>query len=167
MFEATGSRELTAMVLAIKAANRDLKRQIMKTMRDTMNPVWKEAVASNITWAMETKMIMPSTLIKAGNPPVLQAAASKRATTKGKRMIPDRDWAGYEYGGDPNKFVRYERKNRTSSGYHVVKRRTQAHLRPRRKAGYVIGPAVAETAPRLMSLAVQSVVRTYMDILDR
>lgn len=166
MFRAEGSRELRAMVLAIKAADRDLKRAITARMRETMNPVWKSAVAENVTWGMETKMIVPGTLIKAGNPPVLQAAASKRATTKGKRLVPDRDWAGFEYGGDRGAYARYERKNRSGSGYHTVRRRTMAHLRPRRRSGYVIGPAVAATAPRLMALAVQSVARTYMDILN-
>lgn len=166
MFSAQNSRELRAMVLAMKAANRSMKSEITKRMRETMNPVWKSAVASNITWGMETRMLNPGTLIKAGNPPMLQAAASKRPTTKGKRLVPDRDWPGYEYGGDPGKYSRYERKNRTTGGYHVVKRRTQAHLRRRKAGGYVIGPAVAETAPRLVALAVQSVVQIYMKILD-
>lgn len=153
------------MALAIKTANRDMKRTINARMRETMNPVWRRSVAEQVTWDMERRVLNAGVRVAAGNPPTLQGATSRRRV--GRSLIPANDWPGFEYGADRNQFARYERRNRSGGGYHTVKRRTQRHLRPRRRAGYVFGPAVAETLPRLASLAVQSVVRTYMDILDR
>lgn len=165
MLSVHGSRELRAAVLAVKVASRDLRKELNRVARETMSPVWQRAVAENITWAMETRVLMPSTLIKAGNPPVLQGAGSRRKV--GRSIIPTSDWPGFEYGGDPSAYSRYERRNRTSGGYHVVERRTMRHLRRRSRSGYVFGPAVREVVPRLASLWVQTVVRTYMNALDQ
>lgn len=165
MLSTRDSRELRAMVLAIKTANRDMRKTITARMRETMNPVWRQAVAENITWDMERRVLNAGVRVAAGNPPTLQGATSRRRV--GRSLIPTDDWAGFEYGADRAAYSRYERKNRAGGGYHVVQRRTMRHLRPRKRAGYVFGPAVAETLPRLASLAVQSVVRTYMDIFDR
>lgn len=163
MLSVRGSRELQAATLALKGADRDLRRMIYAAMRDTMNPVWQRAVAEQMTAGIDSKVIMPGTLIKAGNPPVMQAAASKRKVGRG--IIPNDMWAGFEYGANRESFSRYTRKTKRG-GQVQVERRTMRHLRPRKRGGYVLGPAVAKVAPRLAALATQVVVKTYMDILD-
>lgn len=162
MLSARGSRELRAMVYAIKAADRDLRRMIYKTMRDTMNPVWQGAVRQHASTPLESRVLMAGTNIKAGNPPVLQAATSRRRVSG---LVPTEHWAGVEYGGTQDAYTRYTRRSPRGRS-HTVERRTMRHLRPRRRAGYVLEHAVTEVLPRLAALATQAVVKTYMDAID-
>ena len=164
---ARGVPQLRAAVLALKGADRDLRRAIYARMRDTMSPEWRDAVEHRTRTRIAQVTIGNKAQIKAGNPPVLMAATSKRRVSKrGGGLIPDVHWAGVEYGtSDPGAFHEYDRRSK-NGGSHKVKRRVNRHLAGRSR-GRILAPAVAEIAPRLASLAVQSIVRTYMDILDR
>lgn len=158
-----GSRELRATALALKGIDRDVRRIAYQTMRETMNPVWRDAVSSLSSTPLQVRLIDSGTLIKAGSPPVLQAGASKRRVGRG--LIPAEHWIGPEYGAKREAYSRYKRRS-PKGKVHTVERRTMRHLPARRRSGYVLGPAVAETLPRLTSLFVQSVVRTVMDYVD-
>lgn len=163
-----GVPQLRAAVLALKAADRDLRRDIYDLMRRTMNPVWRDAVESRTRTRLARLTIGKGVRIKAGNPPVLMAATSRRRVSKnGGGLIPDVHWPGLEYGVNSDEYSEYSRRNRRSGGTHTVRRRTTRHLPDRTRRGHILGPAVAEVAPRLASLAVQAIVRTYMDILDK
>jgi hypothetical protein len=161
-----GSRELRAATLALKAAGRDLRRDIYARMRATMNPEWQDAVNRRTRTRLSQVTIGRKVQIKAGNPPVLMAATStRRVSKKGGGLIPSVHWAGIEYGtNDPDAYSEYRRRS-ANGGSHRVRRRVMRHL-PARSRGRVLGPAVAEIAPRLASLAVQSIVRAYMDIIN-
>lgn len=170
MLKATESRELRAAVLAMKLADRDLRRKITARQRETMNPVWQRGIAENVTWNVQWNVLSAGARIAAGNPPYLVAANSKRPLGRnrtGRRLIPTTDWQGFEYGAPHDRFSRYERQYVGSTSAHHVERRTMRHLQPRRRGGHVLGPAVAALGPRMAALTVQSVVKTYMDILDQ
>jgi hypothetical protein len=49
---------------------------------------------------------------------------------------------------------------------HRVTRNTTAQFKGRRRAGYVFYPAAKKMIPRLASLWVQTVVKTYADIFE-
>lgn len=155
--------ELRAMALALKAVDRDLRKRIYAAWREQMNPVWKGAVAGNIRGRLQERVITGGTLIKAGNPPVLQAAASRRKVGRG--LVPNDMWPGFEYGADREAYSRYQRRSPKGT-VHTVERRTMRHLPPRKRNGHVLGPAVAETLPRLASMAAQITVRTIMQPID-
>lgn len=159
-----GPRELRAAVLALKQVDRDLKRDVNKRMRDTMNPVWKGALGDHVSWAPE-QALLKGARIAAGNPPTMYAANAKRPWRSGSTLVPRDHWHALEYGSSSQAFTTYQRRSPRGT-VHQVTRRTKAHLKPRRRAGYVIGPSVAETLPRLASLFVQSVVRSVLDALE-
>lgn len=162
----TGPDELRAAVALLRAADRTLRRDINQDMRATMNPVWREALAHNYVHATPAgaRVIDAGARIAPGNPPVLYAANSKRKVTSGG-LIPDVHWQAFEFGADQDRRSTYTRRSR-NGGTHQVTRRTGRALPSRRKAGHVIYPAVREVGPRLASYFVQSVVRTYMDIMN-
>jgi hypothetical protein len=163
------SKELQAAVLAMKAADKDLRKRINTATRTTMNPVWKSLVQDHLSGrdAMTDRMLNNGVRIAAGNPPVAKAAQSSRAVGRGKRLIPRQDYAGWEFGvPDRNAYSRYERKNRTKGGYHTVERRTMRHLPRRYPQGRVVYPAYAEIAPRMVSLWVQIIMKTYFDAAE-
>lgn len=166
-------------MLAFKAANRDLRREINRATRETMNSPWKGLVKGNLFGdsVMAGKVLGTGVRIAAGNPPVAKAAQSTRAIGDGGRLVPRDDYAGWEFGGNRMAFSRYERKNpvrtvapgrrrRGKPGTHVVERRTQMHLPRRTPEGRVVYPAFAELAPRMVSLWVQLIVKKYHDAAE-
>ena len=162
--------ELRAVVLAMKAADREIKRDINRRTRETMNPVWKSLVEGELagTGTLTTRLLGSGVRIAAGNPPQAMAAQSRRAIGRRKNLKPVTDYHLAEFGvADPEAWSHYERKNRKSPGVHKVKRRASRGLPARVQNGRVVYPAFAEIAPRVVSLWVQTVVRTYYDAVER
>ncbi|SDT69456.1 hypothetical protein [Jiangella sp. DSM 45060] len=150
-------RELQAVVLALKAMDRSLARDLRRDLVKTMSPEWKSVVAKHASWHMDDRVIVPGTRIASGNPPVAQAAGSRRALSGG--LVPVVAWPGFEFGSNQNRTTTYTRRNRRSGGTHRVTRNTTKQLARRAPKGRVAHPAFAELGPRLASLMVQTVVR--------
>lgn len=169
MIRVGDSRELQAAVLAFKAANRDLRREINRATRDTMNPVWKAEVERRASRAGGTggRVVNTGVRIAAGNPPAAKAAQSKRAIGRQKRLIPADNWAWFEFGTrTPQKVSKYARRNRKSSGWHTVQRRASTGLPRFIRSGRIAHPAFATVAPRMVSLWVQLIVKKYNDAAE-
>ncbi len=159
---------LKASVLAMKAADRDLKRAINTATRETMNPVWRSLVTANLagTRAPTSAVLDKGVRIAAGNPPVAKAAQSTRNVGRGGPLVPAKHYAAFEFGaGNRNAYSRYKRKGR-KGGSHDVARRTMRGLPPRNRTGWVVYPAFAEIAPRMVSLWVQIIVKKYHDAAE-
>lgn len=160
-------RELQAVVLAMKAADRSIKREINKRTRDTMNPVWKSLVEANQAGLPAAQVrLLGGVRIKAGNPPVAQAAQSRRAIGRRKDLRPVERYYLAEFGvGDREAYSVYDRKS-PKGKVHKVKRRTMRAWPARTPDGRVVYPAFEEFAPRAVSLWVQTVMRTYFDAAE-
>lgn len=159
-----GPPQLRAAALAVKAVDKDLRRDLNRRTRETMGPVWTTALAERIGWAPE-QALLKGARVAAGNPPALIAAGSARPWRRGSTLIPRDHWHALEYGSSSQAFTEYRRVSPAGTP-HTVRRRTKTHLRPRRRAGYIIGPTLAEVLPRTASLWVQTVVRTILDAVD-
>lgn len=157
LIRARDHRELQAVILAMKRLGRDLKKDINAATREEMNPVWRSEIekrSSGVGMAMLSK----GAGIGAGNPPKAKAATSTRGLGQSKRLKPSEHWAGYEFGADREAYSRYTRKSK-NGGTHTVERRTMRHLPRRKKTGHTVFPALQATAPRMVSLWVQIVIR--------
>lgn len=149
--------ELRAAVLAMKRADASVRRDVASRMRDTMNPVWRTEVTKGAS-GVAAAVLASGARIAGGNPPQLVAAASRRAI-RGTRIVPDRNWAGYEYGAtDATRMVASAKGTR-------YRRHVMRHLPPRGK-GRVLEPAAARILPRIAAYWVQSVVKAFMDAAD-
>lgn len=161
------SRELQAVVLAIKAANRGLRGEIAKRTRDELNPMWKGVIADHLMGRDHlTTRLLTGIRVKAGNPAQALAAQSRRAVGKSKRLLPSRDYYIGEFGVDRSQRTTYQRRNRKGGGAHKVTRRVNVGKPRRIPEGRVVYPAFAEVGPRMVSLWVQTVVRTYHDAAE-
>ncbi|MFT3832879.1 MAG: hypothetical protein QM711_06100 [Micropruina sp.] len=150
---------LRASVLAVKAANSDIRRTINQRMRATMNPVWRQRVLAGAHGGMEARMLTPGTRIAAGNPPALVAASGNR---KIGRLTPNKHAAGWEFGAS-------DAVRRQSSGRGPNKtysRHVMRHLPPRNRKGRVVYPAAAEVLPRVASFWAQSAIKTFLDAVE-
>lgn len=194
MIDVQDSRELQAAVLAMKRADRDLRRRIGAATRETMNPVWRSTVQSHLAGreVMAARVLGAGVRIAAGNPPSAKAAQSRRAVGSGRRIIPNEHYYLWEFGAkreslskpyDVRASVRFggnvsghSRKGRPVRGYKRTAARVGAYkvggrhasrgLPQRVSSGRVVYPAFHEVGPRMVSLWVQLIVKTYIDAAE-
>lgn len=166
----TAQREIRAVVLAFKAADREIKRDVNRRTRETMNPEWRALINERAAAAhsqLVGKLLTPGAKITAGNPPRAVAATSTRPIGRTRRLRPATDYALAEFGA-ANREAKstYQRRNRKTPGTHKVTRHTMRGLPPRAARGRVVYPAFAQLAPRMVSLWVQTVVRAYHEAAE-
>jgi hypothetical protein len=153
-------RAMRAAVLAMTRADSEVRRDVAARMRSTMGPVWKTELAQRLTgWSMEAQMIMPGARIGSGNPAQIVAASSRRKVGNG--LIPDRHWAGYEYGASRDD------TSEVTRGGTSYQRHTKRHLPARRANGRVIGPTVRAVLPRIAAFWTQSVVKAFLTAAEK
>ena len=159
-----GPRELRAAVLAMKAAKKEMRKQINDSMRSTFNPVWKQLIAESMGgFSPADDMVLKGARIAAGNPPRLIAANSKRRY--GRALVPVEHWHLVEYGiHDHN--VSYTRRSR-KGGSHEVTRMIGTGWPNRTRRGRVLGPATRMILPRITSFWIQSVKKAYIDAIEK
>lgn len=161
-----GAEELQAAVLAMKLADRDLRNDINRRARATMGPEWKAGLSQHLRGIPQQQVIVKGAKISTGNPPSITTATTKTKVGHGGGIIPVDQWPVWEYGVSQHYPHQYTRRSRSGRS-HTVRRDVNAGAPPRRKNGYVIGPTLADLLPRLASLWVQTIVRTYMDALEQ
>lgn len=163
MISVRGDDRLKAAVLAMKLANRDLKKKINTATKTTMGPVWTSEVTRRADTEMERRVIAKGARIKPGNPPVAVAATSTRKLSGG--FVPADLWPTVEFGTTRrDQYKKYQGRSRKGKPYPVT-RRTSRQLPPRSRAR-VAYAALREVAPRVVSLWVQIIVKTYAEALD-
>lgn len=152
---------LRASVLAVKAATRDIRSDISRRMRGTMNPVWRDRVTAGAHGGMEARMLTVGTRIAAGNPPALVAASGNRKIGRGD-LTANANAAGWEFGA--NDTTRRQRSGRGPNKTYT--RHVMRHLPARNPKGRVVYPAAAEVLPRIASFWTQSVIRAFLDAVE-
>jgi hypothetical protein len=166
VLSAKGSPELRAAAIALKGVDRDLRSTINRATAQQGNEIWRSEVAAKTRRPLDEAILAKGARVASGNPPMAVAASSKRPIGKSRRLIPDERWPGYEFGTDnKNAYSKYRRRSK-NGGTHTVERRTMRHLPPRYRKGRVLWPAFAESAPRVDSLWVKTIVKSVMDAAE-
>jgi hypothetical protein len=75
----------------------------------------------------------------------------------GKRSIPLVRMVPYEFGANQQKYERYIARHRTSRKAMDVYRRAQKQMTPRKRSGYFVFPALADTTPTLVAMWVRAI----------
>lgn len=163
MLSVNDDGRLQAAVLALKAADRDIRTAINQATRDQVAPLWTRAVEAKAQTTVDRAVLARSARVKAGNPPQATAGTSTRRLRGG--LVPADHWAGFEFGGFHAKQTTYRRKSR-KGGSHKVTRHTQRQLPQRASNGRVALPAFAEIAPKAVSMWVAIIVKTYSEALE-
>lgn len=142
-------RALQAAVLALRLADRGLRKQINDATRATLNAPWRTGIEQRVRTPLERRVLVPGARIAAGNPPTFVAASSRRALRGG--LVPDTTWPAVEFGAD---------RNRTKG-----KRHTTRQLPARRKRGPVFN-TLSDIAHRAPHLWAQLIVKVYVDAAE-
>lgn len=166
---ATSSQLLRGAVLALKAVDKPIRKEIAQQTREEMNPEWREAVATHAAGSrFDNATFGKGARVAAGNPARLVAASSKRALRKGSNgFVPDVMGRALEFAEpDRSKKSQYVRKYKGAGSVHEVARRTLTGYPAARRGGRVVYPAVAEVMPRFVSLWVQIIVRNIYKSME-
>jgi hypothetical protein len=143
-------RALQAAVLAFKAADRGLRKEINDATRSTFNQPWRSGIAGRVRTPLERRVLTAGARIAAGQSPEFIAAKSTRALRGG--LVPDTQWPAVEFGAD---------HNRTKG-----KRHTTRQLPSRRPKGPVFN-TLADMTHRVPRLWAQLIVKTYCDAAEK
>jgi hypothetical protein len=160
---------LRAVALGLKATDKGIRKDISTTTRTTLNPIWREAIATHAAGSrMDYKVFGTGARVAAGNPSKAVSTSSRRALRKGTNpFIPNEMGRMLEFPPSIDvKPTTYTRRSK-NGGTHKVTRHTMRGLPARRKGGRVVYPAWADTAPRMVSLWVQIVVRNIHESLEK
>jgi hypothetical protein len=153
-----GSDALRDVVLAINQSDREVQRAIRTFTKARLTRPWLEAISKEATTSLERRVISATATVSVSNQNIrIQSAAKGRKLSGG--LQPKVDYAPVEFGSGIHKTT-YSRKG------HRVTRTTGTQFKRPKRRGYVFYPAASKMIPRLASLWVQTVVKTYADIFD-
>lgn len=161
--------EFRGAALAMKAVSREVRNDIKRTMRKELNDIWQEEILDRVSRTgsrMDSLVLAKGARTVPGNPAKLVAASSKRPLKGGGGLIPDVEGRAYEFGTPtPERESTYDRKT-TKGGQAAVTRHASRQLPKATKQGRVVYPAWAETAPRIISVWVQTIVYKASQALE-
>lgn len=162
------SRELLATILAIRQAPREIQKQIRQHTKAITTEEWKRAMAENASISgvgrAGSRVLVQSARVAVSNQNVRLSSATVGRKMKGG-LEPKRDYAGFEFGANPDKRTTYTATSRRGKRYDVT-RRTARQLPRRNRKGHVFYPAVADMVPRIAALFVQTTVRTIAEAFE-
>lgn len=132
-------------MLAIKSAPREIRADVRKQTRDVAVPEWKAELARHATSVQQTRMLVTTARITAGDQSVrVRSASSKRQVLSGG-AVPFLHGKAFEFG--------------SSKGH--------GRQLPRPKAGgYVFYPALGEMVPRILTLWVNAAAQVIHNALE-
>jgi hypothetical protein len=158
--------EFRGAALALKAAPREIRNDINRTVRAEGNAWWKEAIAARASSKMDRLVLVKGARIQPGNPARAVAASSRRPLADG--LVPDTDARAWEFGTtEPQHQDTYTRKAPRTGQRHQVTRHVKRQLPRATNRGRVVYPAWSDVAPRLVAMWVQIIVRKIYESIDR
>lgn len=154
---AKDSRELQAALLAIASVGKEIQAQLRRHTKRVAEPEWQKGLAERASSKLDHKV-----LVKTARVQVRDTNVVLRSGATGKLKDITRP---VEFGADRNQVKTY--KGRRGSKRFNVKRHTARQLGWRRKGGRVVWPTAEDMIPRMVSLWVQTTVRTFHEALEK
>ncbi|RLP70969.1 hypothetical protein D9V30_00615 [Mycetocola reblochoni] len=160
-----GVKELQAVILAMKALDRDLKKTLRAQTREVVGAIWKQSIAENVQSRMESRVLGDTARVKVSDQNVTLTSASVGRKMSGG-VKPSEVFASVEFGNYPERRRTYTARSKRGNSYDVT-RRTAAQFRPKNREGYVVWPAAAEAVPRIAALWVQTIARGIHEAFEK
>lgn len=152
----SGVREARLAATALRAVDRDLRREINAQTRTVVNPVWRTEVRDHTRTCQDATILEKGARVATGARPRLVAASSRRALSGG--LVPSEEWQAWEFGTSAKGVKTRYRRRSQNGGSHIVLRRTRRQVPNRNAKGRVLYPAVREVLPRVAALWSQTAV---------
>ena len=168
MISVEGSRELQAVILALKTTSKELRPEMYKRTRESILPDWEGGINDKLGAYGATRFnvaLLKGTRVKVGTQGVaVLAAQSRRKISKGSTLTPQEHYYLAEYGASPKVVPVNGRRGNTRYNY---KRTVNTHtLRPARK-GRFANPTAGEIVSRSVALWVKTVVQVMNGAVEK
>lgn len=158
MLDVQQSPELQAALLAVKQANRDIKRDINRDARKRLGPIWQQRLTAQASSLVDRRTLVPGARVQVGDRRVTaKAATSNRALSGG--LVPSIDYGPLEWGANrKQKTV----EARSPKGTPYTYQRTQGgQFRPWSKKGHVAMQAVGDLVSEAVAIWVETIVSHF------
>ena len=159
-----GSRELQAVILALKTIDRATRREIRVRTKSIASEAWASTLRENANTRLEHRVLVDTARVRVSDQNVTLTSATVGRPLAGG-LKPKENAAAVEFGA-ADRAVPYDAVSRRGRRYRVTKRNTRAQLKGRNRKGYVVYPSAAEIIPRIAALWTQTVARTLYDMLE-
>lgn len=161
--DVTQSRELTAMVRALRFIDREWLSLFAKEARAEIEPMWREELQASRPNKLQNAVLVRTSRVSVSRRSIVLKSG---AVGKLKSGAKPRELArAVEFGQDPNLRTRYVRKDKPTPApaQHTVTRRTARPVGPRNPRGNVVWPALERLVPRAAAVAAEK----FYDVLRR
>lgn len=161
---AESSKEVRTLISAMKLMDRDIARETRAYAKKAMDPIVNESLKGHATTRLQVRGIVDTTRVKVSD----QNVTVKAGAVKGKfsgGLDARRSIKALEFGGSETKTKTYGTRSKRGKPYKVT-RHTMRQLGPRAKSGNTFYPAVGDMAPRVVSLYIQTLLRTIHESIE-
>lgn len=155
---------MLASIQALKTFDREVRKQVRQHTKTMAAPEWQKAVREHSSTRLEHRVLADTARVQVSDRNVmLQSARVGRSLAGGAKP---KDLARpVEFGTAGNRKRSVTQRSRNGNSYTYT-RQTQKQFRPFKKSGYAVFPAAANIIPRIASLWVQTVARTFADLIE-
>jgi hypothetical protein len=157
------SPELEAVVLALRIAGKDLRKDLYARARSTILPDWQSSIEDKVGGNKLAYQILAKTArVNIGTRGIrLTSATSSKALKGGLR--PSENFAAVEFGAKWRDAKVAGRRGSTRYNYN---RQINTSFKHRKRKGYYVFPAADQIIKRVAALWVQTTVRTLRDAVE-
>lgn len=155
---ARDSRELRAAVLAIASVGRKLQAQLRAQTRRVVAPEWQKGLEKRASSRLDRKVLVKTSRVQVRDTNVVLRSGAVGKLKDITRPV--------EFGGDRNQVETYQTRSPKGTRYKVT-RHNARQLGWRRKGGRVVWPTAEDLIPRMVSLWVQTTIRTIHEAVER
>lgn len=160
------SKELQATIALLKGVDRETAKELRRATKDMVGPAWAKATADRAATKLERIVLANTARVAISDQNITLKSASIGRQLPGGLSIKDQ-YHAVEFGGDRAKQTTYQAKSKKGRTFTVDKRHTQRQLKQTARTGNVVYPAAAHIIPRIASLHVQTVMRTFAELIER
>ncbi len=168
MLSVTGSRELQAVVLALKNVDKTLRPEMYARTRQHILPDWSTGIQERINARegakLHSALLMKGTRVGVGTQGVkVEAATSSKAIRKGSTLKPSANFYLAEFGANPKEVTVNGRRGATSYTY---KRTVNTPFLSRSRKGRFTYRVAENIVSRSVAMWVQTVVQVISEAVE-
>lgn len=152
------SREMQAALLALQTVGKEVKTQVRKYTRQMVLPEWKKGLEKRAASKLDTKVLVKSSSVTVRDTNVVLKSGAKGKLKDITKPV--------EFGTDRDSWREYQGRSPKGKSYNV-KRHTRRQLAWSRQEGRVVYPTANELIPRIASLWVQTIIKTFYENMER
>jgi len=162
-----GSKQLQAIVLALKTVEPTLRPEMYARTRSKILPDWTTGIQEKINakpYAKVNTALMKGQRVAVGTQGVsVLAAQSNKAVRPGSTLTPSKNWAAAEFGTKPREELIRGRRGSTQYSY---RRKIMTGFLPNNRKGKFAFRQAEEIISRSVAMWVQTVVQVISEAVE-